>query len=363
MKKNEYPVLNINLSNIMNNAQKIVELCNQSGISVSGVIKGAEGDLAVAEQLVKGGCQHIASSRIEQLADVKERFEGYSTMLLRLPMFSELSEVVRYADISLNSELSTLMELEQECKSQNKTHQVVLMMDLGDLREGFMDIEELIEAAVYVEAHMEHVKLAGIGTNLGCYGSVKPTIENMTRLAAAAEAIEGKIGRKLDIVSGGATTSLPLLIKGKMPKKINNLRIGEGILDNMDLPLLWHMEIPGMKQDNFVLEAQLIEVKDKPSHPIGELFVDAFGHVPQYEDIGIRKRALAAIGMQDFAMYDKLIPVDGDIHVVGSSSDHLILDITDCKREYKLGDVVSFQMFYGPMLFLCSSRYVRKNYL
>ena len=190
MKKNGYPVLNINLNNIMSNAQRIVELCKQSGISVSGVIKGAGGNLEVAEQLIKGGCHHIASSRIEQLAAVKKRFADCRTMLLRLPMYSEIYEVVKYADISLNSELSTLEHLEKACKRQHKEHQVVLMMDLGDLREGFMNQEELIEAAVYIEKNMKHVKLAGIGTNLGCYGSVKPTVENMGKLVVVGVVLQ-----------------------------------------------------------------------------------------------------------------------------------------------------------------------------
>ncbi|MFZ5354569.1 MAG: alanine racemase [Bacillota bacterium] len=361
MKAARYPVLDINLDKIHENAKVIVELCEKKGIYVTGVFKGAGGMLSVAEEMLSAGCRQIASSRVKQLTDIKKHHEECETMLLRLPMQCEIPDVVRYADISLNSELNIIEAIEKECREQNRKHKVVLMLDLGDLREGFMSQEELIDTAVHIEADMKYVKLAGIGTNLGCYGSVKPTEDNLKQLAEAADKTEEQIGRRLEIVSGGATTSLPLVVEGKIPSKINNLRIGEGILNNMDLPMLWNINIQGMNQDTFLFTAQIIELKEKPSYPIGELFVDAFGYTPHYKDMGIRKRALIAAGAQDFGMYDKLIPIDGDIKLIGSSSDHLIADITDSKKDYKVGDTISFKLFYGPMLFLCCSEYVRKR--
>ncbi|MDF2519581.1 MAG: alanine/ornithine racemase family PLP-dependent enzyme [Clostridia bacterium] len=360
MEKNGYPILDINLENIYMNAETIVQLCENNGITVSGVIKGAAGNIKVAEQMLKAGCRQIASSRVEQLAEAKKHLHC-ETLLLRLPMESEIVEVVKYADISLNSELDTVWLIEKACEEQGRKHKVIIMIDLGDLREGYIDPEEAIEAAVFIEQNMKHVELAGVGTNLGCYGSVKPTVQNLGLLTEIAEEIEKRINRKLEFISGGATTTLPLVLSGTIPKKINNLRIGEGILNNMDLPLLWNINIPGMNQDTFILKAQIIEIKNKPSHPIGELFVDAFGNKPHYEDYGIRKRALLAIGAQDFVMHDKLVPLESGINVVGSSSDHLIVDVTECEREYRVGDLISFKMFYAPMLFLNSSIYVTKR--
>lgn len=363
MKKKGYPVLNIHLDNIHANARVVVGLCEKHGIAVSGVIKGAGGNCRIAEQLQKAGCAHLASSRVEQLAKIKKHLNGCETMLLRLPMNNEITDVVKYADISLNSELATIEKINAVCKRLGKRHKVVLMMDLGDLREGFINPEELIDAALHIENELKDVELAGVGTNLGCYGSVKPTVKNLSTLVEIAEEIEKRIDRRLELISGGATTSLPLLLEGKMPERINNLRVGEAILNNMDLPVLWKIDIPSMNQDTFLLKAQIIEVKVKPSHPVGELYVDAFGHMPKYEDIGLRKRALVAMGLQDFALYDKLVPADCSIKIVGSSSDHLIIDVSECKREYKVGDLVSFKMFYGPMLFLSNSEYVRKKFI
>lgn len=283
-------------------------------------------------------------------------------MLIRLPMEREIDELVRYIDISLNSEWKTIELIEEACRRHKTQHGVVLMFDVGDLREGFFNPKELMEQALYIENNCSHVKLMGIGTNLGCYGSVKPTSENLGRLSSLAGDINARIGRKLEIVSGGGTTSLPLLFQGKMPSGINNLRVGEAILLNRDLPDLWNTQVSGMYQDAFILKAQIIEIKDKPSYPIGELYVDAFGNKPTYQDRGVRRRALLAVGKQDFVEHDKLIPSEEGIEVIGSSSDHLIIDIENSKRKLKVGDVIEFYMSYSPMLYLCSSEWVKKKY-
>lgn len=357
----KYPVLEIRSRAIQGNAEVVVKLCHQKNISVAGVIKGVNGLEPVAELMEQAGCIQIASSRVEQLIAYKKNHPTMETLLLRIPMASEIHYLSKGVDVSLNSEKSTLEWIEQHFKKVKKTHQVILMMDLGDLREGYFDETELIETALWVEKELKWVELAGIGTNLGCYGSIKPTVENLSYLVKVAQKIEAKIGRKLKWVSGGATSSLPLVHEGTIPKGINHLRIGEGILLNMDLPLIWDVVIPGLNQETLLLKAQIIEIKEKPSMPVGEIFVDAFGHKPVYIDNGIRKRALVALGKQDFAMEDKLYPQDQRIKIIGSSSDHLILDLTDCTETYHVGDAVVFRLFYGPALHLCTHSIVKKR--
>lgn len=357
-----YPILEINTKNIYENAKIIVEKCREKGIRISGVIKGFNGLNPIVDEFVRAGCSQIASSRSEQLIQLRKKGLKTTTMLLRLPMKREINSLVKYIDISLNSEQETIELIEKACIRYNTTHGVVLMLDVGDLREGFFDTEELIKLALHIEYNLSHVKLMGIGTNLGCFGSIKPTMENLGILNKLANEINLRIGRNLEIVSGGETTSLPLLLQGNMPQAINHLRIGEAILLNRDLPDLWNMNIPGMHQDTFVLKAQIIEIKNKPSYPIGEQFLDGFGNKPFFLDRGIRKRALIAVGKQDFAQADKLIPIEEGLEIIGSSSDHLILDIENCKRNLKIGDIIEFNMFYGPMLYLCASQWVKKVY-
>jgi len=357
-----YPQLDINLSTIKNNTEIVVNMCRKHKIKVSGVIKGFNGLPKVAEKMIEGGVINIGSSRLEQLKNMKEFFPELETLLLRIPMMSEIEDLVEYCDISLNSNRETLDIIDQEAKKRKKKHRVILMRDLGDLREGVFNLEEFVELCQYAE-NLDNIYLEGIGTNLSCYGSIAPTRENMLELEKTAELVEEKIARKLDIVSGGGTTTLPLVYRDEIPKKINHLRLGEGIINAMDLPKYWDTDIKGLKTDTFILKAQVVESNTKPTYPIGKMCVDAFGNKPVYQDMGKRKRVILAVGNQDTGDSKKLEPVEDKMIVMGSSSDHTIVDVDDVDREIKVGDILKFKLFYQPMLFLTGSNYVKINYV
>ncbi len=355
-----YPMLEINKQNLQNNTKIIVDICRNSNIKISGVVKGFNGIPEIVDTMISGGCQQIASSRIDHLKETKKRKIQIPTLLLRLPMMCEIKDVIRYCDISLNSEEETLFRLNEEAKIQNKKHNIILMFDLGDLREGVFNYQELLYLSLITENKFKNLKLLGIGTNLSCYGSVSPTTKNLNRLCQLAENIEKEIGRKLEIISGGSTTSLPLLLDGNMPKGINHLRIGDVIINPSDLIEDWNINIDGLNKDTFILKAQIIEINTKPTYPIGELFLNAFSEKVKYIDRGMRRRAILAIGNQDLGDCSKLIPKDRDISVIGGSSDHVIIDINDSNINYKLGDIVEFNFLYQALLFLTASQYVNK---
>ncbi|MEA1975254.1 MAG: alanine racemase, partial [Bacillota bacterium] len=308
-----YPLIEIDLKKIYHNAKTINSKCNEKNISVSGVIKGTNGSLEIAKEFEKAGHNHIASSRIRELIQISLSDVKLPTMLIRLPMISEIENLVKYINISLNSELKTIMKIEEECLRQNKKHNIILMLDLGDLREGYFFDENIIETALYIENNLKFVTLYGIATNLSCYGSVMPTVNNLSRLCDVATKIEALINRPLEIISGGATSTLPLVFNDTIPKKINNLRIGEGILLAIDLEEFWGIDMSDMYKDSLIIKCEIIEIKTKPSHPIGKLFIDAFGNKPNYIDLGNRKRALLALGKKDIGDHTKLIPFDNNI--------------------------------------------------
>jgi len=358
-----YPVLEVDLKKLYTNTRIVTELCKTQSIDIAGIIKGFGGLVDGALEMEKGGCVQLGSSRIEQLKALKDSGLALPLLLVRIPMSCEIEDVVKYSDICLVSEKSTIIELNSEAKKQNKKYGVILMYDLGDLREGVFTRKELTCLSEFVEYELNNIVLEGIGSNLSCYGSVAPTKENLTELSEAAIAIEEKLKRQLNIVSGGGTTTLPLLTRGGVPNKINHLRIGEGIINTQDLPLYWNTNIEGLDKDTFVLKAQIIELNKKPTHPIGELMVNAFGEYGHYEDKGIRKRAIVALGNQDVGDSSKLVPKDENIIVLGASSDHTILDIEDCDKNYKLGDIIEFNVLYQAMLFTSLSKYVHKKFI
>lgn len=363
MGKNRYPKIVVDLKKLRHNIDRALVKCQDQGIEIAGVIKGCSGLPECARQFALAGCRFIASSRLEQLEAVRNYGVQTELMMIRVPMLSEASEVVRLADISLNSDMEVLKALDYHARLRDKTHKVILMADLGDLREGFWSKEELLSAALYVEQDLHNLRLAGVGTNLGCYGAIAATPEKLNELVARAELIEAEIGRELEFISGGATSSYLRVLEGNMPRRINLLRIGEGILLARDSQELWGYDMSDMYQDAFTLQAEVIEVRDKPSHPVGEIMFDAFGNRPEYQDRGIRRRALIAIGKVDYGFPDQLIPRDKDLKILGASSDHTILDVQDCGRNYKTGDIIEFDLWYAPLVYATSSPNVDVVYI
>lgn len=362
MEQKRYPRLVCDLSRLEQNVKEVTRRCHDEGIRVAGVVKGVNGLEPMAERFVRGGCDQLASSRLSQLEKLGEL--GLPTMLIRVPMPSEAEDVVRIARYSLQSDPEVLDAIEAACLRQGKTHKVVLMADLGDLREGWWNKEELVEAAIRVERELPHVELAGIGTNLGCYGAIKPTVEKMEELAALAEKVEAAVGHPLEIVSGGATTSFLLVHQHRMPRKINHLRVGESVLVCYDLKYEWGVtDMDYLSSHVFTLQAQVLECRVKPSHPVGEIFVDAFGNRPTYEDRGDRRRALIGVGKLDMGSSARLLPREEGITYLGGASDLTILDVEDCPRPVRVGDILEFDISYSEMAFLTAAADVTVEYI
>lgn len=353
-----YPQLVIDLKKIKNNLDKTSEMVKGAGCSLMIVTKGYCADAEIYKILEASNIDFLADSRIQNLKKYENSKKG--KVLLRLPMGSEADDVVRYADLSLNSEITTIKKLNLAAAAQNKVHNILLMIDLGDLREGiFFKNEDEIYSTVEEVLKLDNIKLYGLGVNLTCYGAVIPKNENLSQLIEIADKIEKKFNIKLEMLSGGNSSSVYLIGKNELPKRINNLRVGEAFL--LGNETAYSNILEGFYDDAFVLEAEIIELKEKQSMPIGETGVDAFGNKPVYEDRGVIKRAILAVGKQDVDS-DNLHPIDSKIDILGGSSDHLILDVTNSDNKYKVGDIIQFKLSYSSLLRSTTSGYVNKIY-
>lgn len=353
-----YPRLVIDLKKVKNNLDRITEMVKSSGSSLMIVTKGYSADMEIFKILDGSDIDYLADSRIQNL----KKYEGAKKerVLLRLPMNSETDEVVKYADISLNSELKTIKNLNESAKRQNKIHKILLMIDLGDLREGiFFKNEDEIYHTVEEVLKLNNIELFGLGVNLTCYGAVIPKSDNLSILVEIARKIEKKFDIKLQMISGGNSSSIYLIGRKELPEGINNLRVGEAFL--LGGETAYSQKLEGFYDDAFTLEAEIVELKEKQSVPIGETGVDAFGNKPVYEDRGIIKRAIIAVGRQDVDP-DALHPIDSKIDILGASSDHLILDISKSDMKYKVGDIVNFKLSYSSLLRATTSGYVDRVY-
>ena len=302
---------------------------------------------------------YFGDSRIENLMSYSHSKK--QKILIRIPMISEVPEVIQYADISFNSELKTIQLLDCEAQKQKKLHKLVLMVDLGYLREGFFEKEELFDCIREV-MKLKNIQIYGLAVNLTCYGAIIPSSKNLGNLVAIQEEIKERFDLSLEMISGGNSSSLYLLDspEDQLPSGINNLRIGESFV--LGRETAYGADYQVMHQDVFTLVTEIVEVKQKPSYPIGEIGVDAFGKKPHYVDKGKMLRGIVAIGQQDIAL-DDITPKDSQIEILGASSDHLLLDLTQSEREYQVGDEIEFSVSYGSVLSTFTSKYIKKEFI
>ena len=349
-----YPKVEINLNGIIKNAHLMKEICKERNKSYCLITKVLSDNKEVVKALVDSGVDCIGESRIKTLISYKDI--NAEKWLIRIPMLCEVEDVVTYSDVSLNSELVTLKALNEAALKQNKIHKVILMYELGDLREGCSkeELEEIIPEILT----LSNIKIYGLGTNLSCYGATIPTEENMKELVDVAEELERKFNIKFEIISGGNSSSYKMLKNGELPYRINNLRLGESVfLGNVPC---FEEPILEFSRNNFMLKTQIIELKEKASVPRGKHYVDSFGHIPTFVDRGVRKKAIIGLGKQDTTLGGIMIE-DENIVTLGGSSDHIILDVTDSGKAYKVGDIIAFKLNYSGVLNLMTSKYVERE--
>ncbi len=330
------------------------KLYGQKGISLMGVSKAVLGEPAIIEAMIQGGVRIIADSRIETIQKMKSAGISAQFVLLRTAL-SQAEAVVKTVDISLNTEIETLQHLSYYAKAHNKTHQVIIMVELGDLREGVLpcDLVQFVRQTLT----LPHIKIAGIGCNLACYGGVKPDRKNMQALSELVTLLEAEFQISLEIISGGNSANYEWYKSTPDPGRVNNLRLGESIL--LGRESVNRKAIPGLHTRAFQLIAEVIESKKKPSFPFGEIGHDAFGNVPTFQDRGIRQRAIVALGRQDVLISG--LQANDRLEIIGSSSDHIILDSKH--HNLQVGDEVTFNLDYGSLLAAMTSPFIRKQFV
>jgi ornithine racemase len=347
------PRIEIVLSQIRHNARTLCELYRAKGISLMGVSKAILGEPLIAEAMIQGGVEFIADSRLENIQKMK--LSGVSTQYVLLRSApSQAESIVRDVDISLNTELETIQKLSYYASLQQKIHRIILMVEMGDLREGILpeDLAFLIEEVLA----LPQIQLVGLGCNLACYGGVKPDSQKMQQLSDLTEAMEQKFQIDLPITSGGNSANYEWYKSALTVGRINNLRIGESIL--LGCGTVNRQAIPELYTNAFKLIGEVIESKIKPSLPFGEIGQDAFGNIPVFRDRGKHPRAIIALGKQDTLISG--LSCDRDLEILGSSSDHLVLGSL---KRLKVGVGVDFNLSYGSLLAAMTSPFVKKQFI
>jgi predicted amino acid racemase len=354
-----HPCLTIDLDRIEHNARTIVDLCTAHGITVTGVTKGVGSHPEIIRAMLRGGVASIGDSHLVNIERLRAAGVRCSTMLLRLPALSEAVDVVDVVDVSLNSELATLQALSAAAVQGRRVHDVIVMVDLGDLREGVWP-DELMPFTGRA-LRLPGIRMVGLGTNLACFAGVVPSESIMRRLVELVDEVEHTFGVALPWVSGVNSSGLDLIVSGGMPRRINHARIGEAIL--LGRETTHRRPWPGTSQDAFLLRAEVLELRKKPSMPKGPRSEDAFGQLPVFANHGVTERALLNVGREDVDI-EGITPQERGLAILGASSSYLVAEVTDgAGRRLRVGDEVTFALNYGALLAAMTSPYVDKQFV
>jgi predicted amino acid racemase len=348
------PRLEIDLDKIQHNVRTLVERLAKLVISVTGVTKATLGSPEIANAMLLAGVSDLGDSRIENIEAMRRSHIPGQISLIRSPMLSQVKRVVTSADVSFNSELEVVRRLSIEARKLDRTHAVVLIVELGDLREGMMPADLL--AAVRETLSLPNIVFKGIGTNLACRSGASPDDTNMGELSRLGTLIETTFDISLETVSGGNSANLQWAFGSADTGRINNLRLGESIL--LGRESLHRHVIDGLHTDAITLFAEVIESKIKPTQPSGDLAQTAFGTRPAATNRGAIAQTILAIGMQDIDPCG-LRPPEGT-EILGASSDHLIT--TSTVDSACVGAEMAFQLDYSALVRAMTSPFVTKSF-
>ena len=348
------PRLTVHLATIGQNVRTVTGLCTSHGLRVCGVTKVACGCRQIGAAMAEGGVDMLADSHPENLAHLEGL--GPDRWMIRIPSASEAADVVAHAEGSLNSDVATLWALEREAARQGRRHQVILMLDLGDLREGFWREEDLLRAAKEVREHMPHLSLRGVGVNLTCFSFVQAETSKLERLVAVSR----ELGLETPLVSGGNSATLDLMLRGGVPEGVTHLRLGESLLFGRERAR--YRYLPGTRNDAFILSAEVVECRTKPSMPQGTIGRDSYGVQPTFVDRGPRLKAICNVGKQSIDA-ETMWPVEPGVEILGASSDHLMVDVTELGHPLAAGDRLEFRLGYFATMRAFTSPFVERVFV
>lgn len=349
--------IELNKKKLRENYQYLNRLFTDNDIEWGVVSKVFCGSKTYLKEIIDLGVKQMCDSRITNLKIIKSLNPNIETVFIKPPAKRYISSVVKYADASFNTEYETIKMLSEEAVRQNKTHKIIIMIELGELREGVMR-EEFIDFYGKV-FNLPNIEVVGLGTNLTCMYGVLPNQDKLLQLCLYEQLIEAKFNKTIPYISGGSSVTIPLISRGLLPKAINHFRIGETLFLGTDV---YNNEPnPNMHQDVFKLYAEIIELREKPMIPDGNLGHNVNGEVLQFneDENNSSHRAIIDIGILDVEERH-IRPLDADLKIVGSSSDMMVVDLGENSNKYKVGSLIEFDLDYMAILRLMNCDYVNK---
>jgi predicted amino acid racemase len=334
-------------------------LFSSNDISWAVVSKMLCGNKKYIQELINLGATQFCDSRVSNLKTIKSLSDKVETIYIKPPPKRSIESIVRYADISFNTEIDTIELLSAEAKRQNKIHKIIIMIEMGELREGVLR-EDLLEFYSRI-FELPNIEIIGLGTNLTCMYGVLPNNDKLIQLCLYEQLIEAKFNREIEYVSGGSSVTVPLIFQNLLPKGINHFRVGETLFLGTDV--YNNTTLEQMENDVFQLYAEIIELTEKPMNPDGQIGKNLTGEVMEFEKDNESKtsyRAIIDLGLLDIDE-NHIRLKNKKQEVVGASSDMLVINLGDNKENYQVGDLLEFEMDYMGVLRIMNSKYIEKR--
>lgn len=327
------PFLLIRGRSLVHNASELIKRLGNKGIELNCVTKAFLSDTGIVELLYNAGVRIFSDSRLSGCQLIKEWAQknnktDIKVCLLRPPAVDEIDKAIEIVDRFYVSTLEVTKMIAERAKSAStgKPKEIILMVETGDQREGFLE-EEL--PGVFDRCSTWNIDIVGIGTNVACLRGQRPTVEIINRIVELNQKYLGSGAT----ASPGNSSALYLFRKGLLPDFKGELRIGEALLLGNDT--VTYKPLPFLKSDAFELNAEVIESRKKACDKI---------------------QTVVALGVMDIGR-GKVVPVDLEAEELNRSSDHLVL----CTREkFSPGDIIRFKPSYFALVQAFISPLVKK---
>lgn len=353
--------INVDTKKIIENIKKLDSFLSGYEITWSLITKMACGNEPLLRKILNDpfikNLHSVGDARLSNLKIVKKINPDIKTIYIKPPALAQIKNVVEYSDISLNSSLTTIKEINKASKSAGKVHQIIVMIEMGELREGVLrnNVISFYEKIL----NLSNVEVIGLGTNLGCMYGIEPTYDKLIQLSLYKLLLEEKFKKKLPLISGGSSITLPLISK-RLPKSLNHLRIGETAFHGVSLDN--GKKFRNLSTHAFNFSAEIIELEKKESVPDGKIGDAGIGHTAGFDENKNHTsyRAIVDFGSIDVNSED-LSPRDEKIKFIGTTSDMTVYNLGENKQGYKVGDKIHFLPNYMATARLLNSKYITKE--
>ena len=353
-------VIQVHVPRIVKNIKKLNDYMDKHGKEWTLIQKVLGSNKDVLKELLKSKeikrLHSVGDSHLSGLKAVKEIDPSIVTMYIKPPAIKYVENVIKYADISLNTTFNTIEVLNEEAKRQGKIHKVIIMIEMGELREGIVR-ENILEFYGRI-FELENIEVIGLGTNLGCMYGVEPTYDKLIQLCLYEQLVEARFNKKMGYISGGSSITLPLIGNKKIPAGVNHFRIGEAAF--LGTSPLNNKKFRNLSTATFHLKANIVELYKKDNQPDGKISEGNVGHTAELEIDSRSHRAIVDFGSLDVDPKN-VSPRSKGIKFFGNSSDMTVYDIGSNPKNLKAGDVITFNLSYMAVAKLMNSRFVDKQ--